>query len=36
MLAGFATPDAGDIYFGDDRITTVPPRARNAAMVFQA
>src|SRR5947209_6030826 len=35
MLAGFVPPDAGDVYFGDERITTLPPRARDAGMVFQ-
>jgi iron(III) transport system ATP-binding protein len=35
ILAGFIPPDAGDIYFGDERITQLPPRARDAAMVFQ-
>lgn len=35
MLAGFAEPDAGDIYFGDQCITQLPPRLREAAMVFQ-
>jgi iron(III) transport system ATP-binding protein len=36
MLAGFVVPDTGTIHFGDERIDNVPPRDRNAAMVFQA
>ncbi|HEV3257169.1 MAG TPA: ABC transporter ATP-binding protein [Gemmataceae bacterium] len=35
-LAGFVEPDAGEIFFGDQRITPLPPRSRDAAMVFQA
>ncbi len=35
MLAGFVTPDSGDIFFGDERITHVPPRSRDAGLVFQ-
>ncbi len=34
-LAGFVAPDAGDVYFGDERVTDKPPRARDAGMVFQ-
>src|SRR5947209_18693490 len=36
ILAGFVQPDAGDVYFGKERITHMPPRARDAGMVFQA
>ncbi len=36
MLAGFVTPDSGDLYFDDQRMTDVPPRLRNAGMVFQS
>jgi iron(III) transport system ATP-binding protein len=36
MLAGFVQPDQGDVYFGDQRINDLPPRSRNASMVFQA
>jgi iron(III) transport system ATP-binding protein len=36
MLAGFVQPDQGDIFFGDQRINDLPPRSRNAGMVFQA
>src|SRR5262249_40609916 len=35
LLAGFEQPDDGDLYFGDQRITHLPPRARDAGMVFQ-
>src|SRR5437879_5398242 len=35
MLAGFVQPDAGEIYFGDQRVTNLPARARDAGMVFQ-
>jgi iron(III) transport system ATP-binding protein len=35
ILAGFVTPDSGDIYFGPERINDVLPRLRGAAMVFQ-
>jgi iron(III) transport system ATP-binding protein len=35
ILAGFVRPDAGDIFFGDHRITDLPPRQRDAGMVFQ-
>lgn len=35
MLAGFVVPDSGDIFFGDERITALPPRSRDAGLVFQ-
>jgi len=35
MLAGFVDPDSGDIFFGEQRITALPPRARDAGLVFQ-
>jgi iron(III) transport system ATP-binding protein len=35
ILAGFVRPDSGDIFFGDQRITALPPRRRDAGMVFQ-
>src|SRR5262249_13553698 len=35
ILAGFVQPDAGDLFFGDQRITDLPPRRRDAGMVFQ-
>ncbi|HWA50199.1 MAG TPA: ABC transporter ATP-binding protein, partial [Dongiaceae bacterium] len=36
MIAGFLNPDSGDIWFGDQRMTEVPPHQRNTAMVFQS
>ncbi len=36
MIAGFLNPDTGDIWFGDRRMTEVPPHQRNTAMVFQS
>ncbi len=35
MLAGFYTPDRGEIFFGDRNVTHVPPNRRNTGMVFQ-
>src|SRR5271170_7430385 len=35
MLAGFVTPDGGDILFDEKRMNDVAPRRRNTAMVFQ-
>jgi iron(III) transport system ATP-binding protein len=35
MLAGFVQPDAGDIYFGEQCVTHLPARQRDAGMVFQ-
>src|SRR5439155_12472085 len=35
MLAGFVQPDAGEIFFGDQRVTHLPARERDAGMVFQ-
>jgi iron(III) transport system ATP-binding protein len=35
MLAGFVQPDEGEIFFGEQRITSLPPRLRDAGMVFQ-
>src|SRR5262245_41530983 len=36
MVAGFMSPDRGEIWFGDRRMTDVPPHRRNTAMVFQS
>lgn len=36
MIAGFTTPDEGDIYFDEQRINDVPPWERNVGMVFQS
>ena len=35
MVAGFYEPDAGDIYLGNRRITSLPVHRRKTAMVFQ-
>jgi ABC-type sugar transport system ATPase subunit len=34
-IAGLEQPTAGEIYFGDDAVSTLPSRVRNVAMVFQ-
>src|SRR5215470_11345649 len=34
-VAGFELPDAGEIHFGDHRVTELPPERRNIGMVFQ-
>jgi iron(III) transport system ATP-binding protein len=36
ILAGFVHPDEGNVLFGTDCITDLPPRERDAGMVFQA
>ncbi len=36
MLAGFETPNAGEIYVDDRPIAAVPPWQRNIGMVFQS
>ncbi len=36
MIAGFVTPDSGDIWFDDRNMTYVPAHRRNTAMVFQS
>ena len=35
MIAGFETPTAGTILFGDRDVTSLPPEKRDAGMVFQ-
>jgi len=35
MIAGFYTPDGGEIRFGDKRVNDVPPHKRETGMVFQ-
>jgi multiple sugar transport system ATP-binding protein len=35
MIAGLEDVDAGQIHIGDARVDTLPPGARNVAMVFQ-
>ncbi|MBX5466164.1 MAG: ABC transporter ATP-binding protein [Firmicutes bacterium] len=35
LVAGLEAADAGEIWVGDERVTTWPPHRRNIAMVFQ-
>jgi putative spermidine/putrescine transport system ATP-binding protein len=35
MLAGFETPTHGEIYFGGQSISNIPPHKRHIGMVFQ-
>ncbi|MFM9106010.1 MAG: ABC transporter ATP-binding protein [Chloroflexota bacterium] len=35
IIAGLETPTAGDVYFGERRVTALPPRDRQIGMVFQ-
>ena len=35
MLAGFVTPDRGDVWIGEERVTHLPPYHRNLGFVFQ-
>jgi len=35
LIAGFYTPDEGEIRFGERRVNDVPPHARGIGMVFQ-
>lgn len=35
-VAGFYTPDAGRILFGNEDVTALPPHKRNTAMMFQS
>ena len=36
MIAGFTTPDEGDIYFDEQRVNDIPPWERDVGMVFQS
>jgi len=36
MIAGFESPDAGEIYLGDEPINALTPNKRDTAMVFQS
>ncbi len=36
MIAGFESPDAGEIYLGDTAINALTPNKRDTAMVFQS
>ncbi len=35
-VAGFCTPDAGEIFIGETEITHLPPHRRDTGMVFQS
>jgi len=35
IIAGLEQPTAGEVYFGDRRVTHLPPRKREIGMVFQ-
>lgn len=35
-VAGFYTPDAGRIFFGEEDVTRVPPHRRDTGMMFQS
>ena len=35
VVAGFETPDKGEVLFGDQRVTFAPPAKRDIGMVFQ-
>ena len=36
MIAGFESPDEGEIYLGEEPINALPPNKRDTAMVFQS
>ena len=36
MIAGFESPDEGEIYLGDEAINAITPNKRDTAMVFQS
>ncbi|MBU5441691.1 ABC transporter ATP-binding protein [Paenibacillus sp. MSJ-34] len=36
MIAGFEDITAGDIYFGEEKVNTIPPNKRDCTMVFQS
>ncbi|MBQ4377708.1 MAG: ABC transporter ATP-binding protein [Treponema sp.] len=36
MIAGFESPDEGEIYLGGEAINALPPNKRDTAMVFQS
>lgn len=35
MIAGLEQPTSGEVYFGNERVTDLPPSKRNIGMVFQ-
>lgn len=36
MIAGFESPDEGEVYLGEEPINALPPNKRDTAMVFQS
>lgn len=36
MIAGFESPDEGEIYIGDEAVNELTPNKRDTAMVFQS
>lgn len=36
VIAGLETPDVGSVHLGDKDVTTLPPKGRDIAMVFQS
>lgn len=36
MIAGFESPDDGEVYLGDEAINALTPNKRDTAMVFQS
>ena len=36
MIAGFESPDAGEIYIGDEPVNALTPNKRDTAMVFRS
>ncbi len=36
MICGLETPTSGQIFFGDDDVTNLPPESRGVGMVFQS
>ena len=36
IIAGLERPTRGEIWFGDERVTNVPPQLRNIGLVFQS
>ena len=35
-IAGFYIPEAGQVFFGDEDVTSLPPHKRNTGMMFQS
>jgi putative spermidine/putrescine transport system ATP-binding protein len=36
LIAGFLTPDSGEVFFDENPVSEVPPNKRNIGMVFQS